>query len=625
MANLFINFSNGTYESGAVTSAMVATPVPANGSVFQGKQSFDGTPRTGTGLYKINPRIDPLTIGQLLPDYVKLTLRTQYASAHAGIYLQPNKRYTFQTHILVPEGGLELMNDECWVGIGNDNVPETLDAFAIKGAPDVNGVCETTKGSGESRRIFQFIKVSDIHEYKALQYSWKELVPDDASSRVQLYLFVAEADPAATLLEGFGEMYLDDTSIEEAEVCVLELDTPSYVKTNETADDADDGTITINATAGVSDTILYSINGVDYQFSNVFTGLAPGTYTAYAKVNGLVGCEVSITDIVIFPFTPEPPPPVVEGGLLTIDKTPLNHYNFVNWFSAAGNLGFDNILCTNEDWDLPNKYAKIKNEDVFPPIIVSGEMFSFYINFDADFNGADFDQYRLALCNQYGVVLTDIATLVQDLSDDLSSYNILAQVTLPGVNPGKYFLGIYKLYNNQFVMTSSVLEVVAATKVKKLSIRIQYRSSLNVYRYRYLSAAAINYLNTIRLRMNRIDNKTDGDLVQYRAVSSGVLRNTSLELDKFIVLEAQYFSNLMNEAADILPAHDMIIINDKLYVCKSLYNSNYNKLMDVHLGKLELYEQDFSTANRFNGLNVITIVGSDDPLLEQNDEGFIKL
>lgn len=50
------------------------------------------------------------------------------------------------------------------------------------------------------------------------------------------------------------------------------------------------GTITATATGGAAP-LQYSINGVTYQLSNIFTGLAPGTYTVYVKDNN--GCIVT--------------------------------------------------------------------------------------------------------------------------------------------------------------------------------------------------------------------------------------------------------------------------------------------------------------------------------------------
>ena len=58
-----------------------------------------------------------------------------------------------------------------------------------------------------------------------------------------------------------------------------------------------DGSITINATGGTG-TLLYSVdNGVTFQASNVFNGLAAGTYDVI--VEDAIGCQVTSTEILV--------------------------------------------------------------------------------------------------------------------------------------------------------------------------------------------------------------------------------------------------------------------------------------------------------------------------------------
>ncbi|MBU6158936.1 MAG: gliding motility-associated C-terminal domain-containing protein [Bacteroidetes bacterium] len=66
------------------------------------------------------------------------------------------------------------------------------------------------------------------------------------------------------------------------------------------------GSITLNTVADCS----YSINGINYQISNVFTSLTPGNYTVSLKHNNS-GCESKKTAVTINPFTGTIAPPVV--------------------------------------------------------------------------------------------------------------------------------------------------------------------------------------------------------------------------------------------------------------------------------------------------------------------------
>lgn len=67
--------------------------------------------------------------------------------------------------------------------------------------------------------------------------------------------------------------------------------------------------VTINATKSnvgdVSTTIAYSIDGVNYFPTNVFTGVAAGSYTAYIKDN--------LNGVWTYPFTVESPPPPINS------------------------------------------------------------------------------------------------------------------------------------------------------------------------------------------------------------------------------------------------------------------------------------------------------------------------
>ena len=56
--------------------------------------------------------------------------------------------------------------------------------------------------------------------------------------------------------------------------------TISVIITNETSELANDGSATINVTGGTAP-YQYSLDGITYQLSNVFSGLDSGSYTVY--------------------------------------------------------------------------------------------------------------------------------------------------------------------------------------------------------------------------------------------------------------------------------------------------------------------------------------------------------
>jgi hypothetical protein len=91
-----------------------------------------------------------------------------------------------------------------------------------------------------------------------------------------------------------GTLYVDDFQIlelieEEEPVCDLAIDVSSTVVTNETATNADDGSITVATTGGTAP-LEYSKDNIAWQSSNLFTGLAPGSYTIYVRDSAATPC-----------------------------------------------------------------------------------------------------------------------------------------------------------------------------------------------------------------------------------------------------------------------------------------------------------------------------------------------
>ncbi len=419
-----------------------------------------------------------------------------------------------------------------------------------------------------------------------------------------------------------GVIYMDDISFEEVVACDLTAGAPAYDKTNEITEGAHDGTITAHFTS--SNTIEYSLDGATWQTSNVFTGLAPGTYTLH--VRDTAGCTLpNITGIEILAGEPDPDPPTPVPGPLTVDQKPINNYNFINWFSAFGPTNYTEIQTENCCWDIPKGYDRQdKKNKIHTPIVCPLEDFAFYINFDQPLTDPDFSTYRLGLFNWAGLVQADIATLQKhDITTGV--YNIYcSSVQLPGgIDFGIYFLMIYRQDTNAIIMVSNPIELMALQDAKCESVRLQHKHGYNIYKYYYELVPL--YINKIRLRIYKIDDQADGNLVQYRAVSTGRLRNVSFELDKFITFESYYFNDLANEGMYVWQTHGFITINDKFFLPKSLFKRQFDPKKKLMKGTIEMYEQAFSTANRYAPLTDITIIGSDDPLLLGDGGGRIKL
>jgi hypothetical protein len=99
------------------------------------------------------------------------------------------------------------------------------------------------------------------------------------------------------LAAGNYTLYVRDINgcVKSIPVTVLNLPAPTVTANSSPAScGQNDGTITANATGGTG-ALSYSINGVTFQASDVFTGLAAGTYTITVKDSRNCTATVSVT------------------------------------------------------------------------------------------------------------------------------------------------------------------------------------------------------------------------------------------------------------------------------------------------------------------------------------------
>jgi len=509
------------------------------------------------------------------------------------------------------------------------------------------GVLESTEGDGGkvyamnangpiAAHKFKQMTVADIlaNPWAELFCEWTEPSGGTPGYRFLLHFFISfpngsssfpallkQAADQGFITDADGKLWIDKIEINEVDECDLEFDSPSYSKTEETAPDADDGTITINATS--SFTKQYSLDGVAWQSSNLFTDLAPGFYTIYVKDSNPATCQISQAGIQILESEfeePDPPDPEPDPAPLSVDAKPTNANNLVPWYVADGYLNFNSWSVTNCCWDIPAAYrlrSQGKNNLKHALVAVNGEEFTFYINFDTPINDPSFATWKLALVDENGVVNDDVAPLVRDLFDDGVTYNIYAAVTLNGITINKYYkLLIYNGSTFQAHYLSGLIEVLSLDSAKCLSTRLQYRATINLYGFRYESLP--DYFNVHRARIYRIDEQAETTLTQYRAVSSGQLRNVHYELDRWIALEAYYFNDIAHRAMDVWQMHDVNIINDVSYLLKTPYKKLFDQALDLYKGRVELFEIAFSTRNRYNRLGDITVIEGSDFLLHED-------
>jgi hypothetical protein len=383
--------------------------------------------------------------------------------------------------------------------------------------------------------------------------------------------------------------------------------------TDETGVGLNDGTATIIATSG--DVLEYAVDAGAYQAGTLFAGIAPGVHTARVRKVGGTCPVTQLFSIAAFNVPPVAAP-------LSVNQRPVNSYNFISWFQATGKINFSSLQFTNCNWDLPKAYRSNKVHGKHYPVAVNDEQFTFYINFDEDYNYPGFSSLRLDLVNEYGLVQQNVAPLSQVFQADGVNYFIYASVILSGKNPGLYRLAITDTSTaapHNVLFITQQIQIMTAASAPIYTARFRFRASVSMYRFLY-SSLPLEFFQEIRLRVSVMEEDIDGEVAQYRAVSSGLLRNVSSDLDKFINLEMYWFDDLANRAMFVFQAHDFITLNDVWYIVKELYKIQWDAASNINKGTIQLFEQEFSAINRYGDPSQIIVT---DPVLGSDNGNVI--
>lgn len=617
--NLYPFFDSGTFE--AYPNPYANPPVPAAGFEAVGRNVEDAHEGTHSLLLKYGT-----AGGHYNQDY---KLYFSFRGPFYTVVLTPGKKYKATIRVKTPstaDGGGQLGTDNVKIFLGKDYA-------SSEGGVVTTVLADATIYTMANGDVLRVVTVGQIKGLGWAEISIEFTEPATGTPGFRrpfgVSVSTASVNTAPVLAVALGEdvynggkLFMDTLRLEEVTECDLAFGSPAYTKTDETALAASDGTITVNATS--SQAIQYSLDGGPLQNPNLFTGVAPGVHEV--QVVDLAGCELVVTNIAVLEFTPAPPPPPPDplGDLLAVNSAPINSFNFITWFAASGQIDFSGLAFSNCFWDLPNAYQKNKIQLKHFPVVTNDERFSFYLNFDTDYNYPNFSSLRLDLINIYGVVDTGVGVLERVFQADGLKYFIYSSVTLSGVAPGYYRLIITDTSTadpNDVLFVSQEIEVMTVAEAPKFTARFRFRCSTSIYRFLY--SGIPDFLQEIRLRVNAFDGDSlDGKISQYRAVSSGKLRNVAFDLDKWIELETYYFDKLAHRAAEIFQAHDIILINNKTYLVKGIYKWPRNPAATTSKGTLQLYEQAFSMINRYGDPDAIVIT---DPVLLGDGGGAIGL
>ena len=190
----------------------------------------------------------------------------------------------------------------------------------------------------------------------------------------------------------------------------------------------------------------------------------------------------------------------------------------------------------------------------------NGYEYQFYINFDAPILDSDFANWDLSVINAHDlqIVASNIAPLQKDIVSG-SNYNIYCTFETPELKTAKYQFMIHntvttdvKYLSNRFIITTN----------QDNTAFIEYRNDYNIYGIQFENLPS-DFKISLRLHLNQIELNHETNVKQYRAASTGKLRNISSSPDKVLKLQGFKFDEPAHDAMVALLSFDSLEIEAK--------------------------------------------------------------
>lgn len=259
----------------------------------------------------------------------------------------------------------------------------------------------------------------------------------------------------------------------------------------------------------------------------------------------------------------------------------VNSYNFLRWQEDPS----DKDLSL-----LPNYF--IQDRCVFPymPVLVPGDILSFYINTK---DGLGFDNpetLQLVIFNE-NMSSAAMSVSIDDLDD--VSYNIYATFAIPPLTDGIYRLKIVQ--GSAVLLVSNLVRVMTSGFEDSTSL-VKFKNSTNHFgvRYGFLS----NFYQQFRLHITEKDQNYEDDIERYMSVTTGQARNLQSNPQKLHEMECYYFDKEAHEAAAVMCNSDYIEFNGEQYVLKKSYEKEPLNIQGKSKGSFEMYNLAFATINK---------------------------
>lgn len=296
----------------------------------------------------------------------------------------------------------------------------------------------------------------------------------------------------------------------------------------------------------------------------------------------------------------------------------INRYNFIRWVQQTIQPGqpvgglFSNEFAAGEfatggpsqvilpviaqNYDLPRAYERDSGRFPYMPVLVEGDVLSFYINTERGFNVGDFNGLGLRIIRTDGTIITSGFTPLYRDQITAENYNIYALFDVPELPTGVCHLQIFRVSDNASVLTSNPLLVRADDAVYNQTAVFRYRNDRYFYHTRYRNIPG--FYQSVRLNVSVIDRQNETDKETYTEVTSGKQRTFNNMLRRYYRFETYYFDPLAHEAAAVMVEHDFLEINGLVFRHKTPYKETVDPLMSISKGDFEVYDEAFGAINR---------------------------
>jgi hypothetical protein len=267
----------------------------------------------------------------------------------------------------------------------------------------------------------------------------------------------------------------------------------------------------------------------------------------------------------------------------------LNFTNFIRFFT--GDV---------EDQSVNIPRLALIDSKCYCPVFVPGERASFYINASVPFlDGDDINNLELRILNPDGTVASNLGVIMQRVTLT-NGYRMYADFIFPDLPNKQYQFQVFNTTTNTAKCISNWFWAKDETLANEVTAYVVWRNSRSAYYYDW--ALYPDFYCRIRLHLSLQSYTPEGTVEQIQSVNTGRRRNLNRVVDKSVRLQTYYFDDGANDACIALFEADDISINGKKYLAKTIYNPNARPSSKVSTGEIELFEQDFSSVNKYGQL-----------------------